>query len=118
MGKRYEETSEDATRRMTLKELPPDERPRERLVRLGPNVLSASELLAILLRVGVPGENAVQVGQRLLRDFHGILGLQRAPLEEEIAAQLITAASLPSAAASVAVASACWRPAPGSGVWT
>ena len=32
--------------------------------------------------MGVPGENAVQVGQRLLRDFHGILGLQRAPIEE------------------------------------
>jgi DNA repair protein RadC len=32
--------------------------------------------------VGVPGENAVQVGQRLLKDFGGISGLQRAPLQE------------------------------------
>ena len=63
-------------------DLPADERPRERLVRLGPQVLSAPELIAILLRVGVPGENAVQVGQRLLQVFHGIVGLQRAPFDE------------------------------------
>jgi DNA repair protein RadC len=44
--------------------------------------LAASELLAILLRVGVPGENTVQVGQRLLKIFGGISGLQRAPMEE------------------------------------
>jgi DNA repair protein RadC len=44
------------------------ERPRERLAKHGPQVLSSAELLAILLRVGVTGENAVQVGQRLLLD--------------------------------------------------
>jgi DNA repair protein RadC len=65
-----------------ITDLASEERPRERLVHLGPQALAASELLAILLRVGVPGENAVQVGQRLLKDFGGISGLQRAPLEE------------------------------------
>jgi DNA repair protein RadC len=65
-----------------ITDLATEERPRERLVHLGPKALAASELLAILLRVGVPGENAVQVGQRLLKDFGGIAGLQRAPLEE------------------------------------
>jgi DNA repair protein RadC len=59
-----------------------DERPRERLAHLGPQALATSELLAILLRVGVTGENAVQVGQRLLNEFSGISGLQRAPFEE------------------------------------
>ncbi len=58
------------------------ERPRERLAALGPQALSKAELIAILLRVGVPGENAVQVGQRLLDRFGGLLGLHRAPLEE------------------------------------
>ena len=58
------------------------ERPRERLARLGPQALNDAELLAILLRVGVPGENAVQVGQRLLNDFGGISGLHRAGYEE------------------------------------
>jgi DNA repair protein RadC len=58
------------------------ERPRERLAKLGPQALSTAELLAILLRVGVAGENAVQVGQRLLLALGGLAGLQRASYEE------------------------------------
>ncbi len=58
------------------------ERPRERLARLGAQSLSNAELIAILLRVGVPGENAVQVGQRLLQTYGGISGLQRADFKE------------------------------------
>jgi DNA repair protein RadC len=58
------------------------ERPRERLARLGPQVLSNAELLAILLRTGVVGENAVQVGQRLLKEFKGLAGLHRASYED------------------------------------
>jgi len=65
-----------------IADLAADERPRERLQRLGPQALSKAELLAILLRVGVPGENAVQVGQRLLKEFKGLSGLHRAPIEE------------------------------------
>ena len=57
------------------------ERPRERLARLGPKSLSNAELLAILLRVGVKGENAVQVAQRLLNTLGGIIGLHRAAFE-------------------------------------
>lgn len=58
------------------------ERPRERLASLGPQALTNAELMAILLRVGVTGENAVQVGQRLLQAFNGLGGLHRAPFEE------------------------------------
>ena len=58
------------------------ERPRERLARLGPKSLSNAELLAILLRTGVKGENAVQVAQRLLNTFDGIMGLHRAAFDE------------------------------------
>jgi len=58
------------------------ERPRERLARLGPKSLSNAELLAILLRVGVKGENAVQVAQRLLNTFEGVLGLHKATFDE------------------------------------
>ena len=58
------------------------ERPRERLAKHGPSNLSTPELLAILLRVGVPGENAVQVAKRLLDTFGGVLGLHRAPFDE------------------------------------
>lgn len=60
------------------------DRPRERLAALGPQALSNAELIAILLRVGVPGENAVQVGQRLLQKFGGISGIHRAPFADLI----------------------------------
>ncbi|HPP62860.1 MAG TPA: DNA repair protein RadC [Anaerolineales bacterium] len=58
------------------------DRPRERLASLGPQALSNAELIAILLRVGVKGENAVTVGQRLLKTFGGLGGLHRAPFAE------------------------------------
>lgn len=73
-------TDNKLTYRIT--DLAESERPRERLARLGAQSLSNAELLAILLRVGVPGENAVQVGQRLLQTFGGISGLHRASFEE------------------------------------
>ncbi|MEN4011124.1 MAG: DNA repair protein RadC [Chloroflexota bacterium] len=58
------------------------ERPRERLAEAGAQVLSKAELLGILLRTGLPGENAVQVGQRLLNTFGGLGGLHRASFVE------------------------------------
>lgn len=58
------------------------ERPRERLSRLGPQALKDDELLAILLRVGVRGENAVQMGQRVLAELGGLSGLHRASFQE------------------------------------
>ena len=65
-----------------IKDLDQNERPRERLATMGAQVLSTAELLAVLLRVGVEGENAIQVGQRLLKDFNGLTGLQRATYSE------------------------------------
>jgi DNA repair protein RadC len=65
-----------------IKDLEQIERPRERLANMGAQVLTTAELLAILLRVGVEGENAIQVGQRLLNVFNGLTGLQRASYRE------------------------------------
>ena len=65
-----------------ITDLAESDRPRERLARLGPQALNSAELLAILIRVGVKGENAVQVGQRLLQTFGGIRGLHKATYEE------------------------------------
>ena len=72
--------STPATYRIT--DIQETDRPRERLAQLGPQVLNNAELLAILLRVGIQGENAVQMGQRLLQQFNGLVGLHRAPFEE------------------------------------
>ena len=46
-----------------IKDLPKIERPREKLMKYGPEKLSNSELLAILLRIGRPGQNVVEVAQ-------------------------------------------------------
>lgn len=76
----------DASSRPTYRitDLNVSDRPRERLAKLGPQALTNAELLAILLRVGVPGENAVDLGQRLLNTFDGLTGLHSAPFEELI----------------------------------
>jgi DNA repair protein RadC len=65
-----------------ITDLSSSDRPRERLAELGPQALSNAELLAILLRVGIQGENSVQMGQRLLQDLGGLHGLHRASVLE------------------------------------
>ncbi|HEX6639667.1 MAG TPA: DNA repair protein RadC [Thermoanaerobaculia bacterium] len=49
-----------------IRDLPRDDRPRERLLKHGPETLSNSELVAILLGSGVPGKNAIQLARELL----------------------------------------------------
>jgi DNA repair protein RadC len=65
-----------------IMDLHESDRPRERLATLGPQALSNAELIAILIRIGVKGESAVSVGQRLLNKFGGLTGLHRAPFNE------------------------------------
>jgi len=65
-----------------ITDLAVDERPRERLAESGPGALSKAELLAILLRVGIKGENSVQLGQRILDELGGLAGIQRATLSQ------------------------------------
>lgn len=60
---------------MLLKDLPEDARPREKLLARGPGALSDAELLALLLRSGIPGKNALQMGQELVDNFGGVAGL-------------------------------------------
>ncbi|WP_411881763.1 RadC family protein [Polaromonas sp. YR568] len=60
---------------MILKDLPQDSRPREKLLARGPAALSDAELLALLLRTGIPGKNVLQMGQELLDTFGGVAGL-------------------------------------------
>ncbi len=65
-----------------IADLDQSQRPRERLERLGAGALTDAELLAILIRTGVPGENAVQVGQRLLQKLDGLRGIHQAAFED------------------------------------
>jgi DNA repair protein RadC len=68
--------------KLTIKELPVDERPRERLLHAGASALSTAELMAIILRTGVGGENVLSVAQRVLARFDGLPGLARASVAE------------------------------------
>lgn len=58
---------------------PEGERPRERLLASGPHTLTDSELLAILIRVGVKGKSAVELGRDLLERFGSVQGMMSAP---------------------------------------
>jgi DNA repair protein RadC len=67
---------------LTIHELPAEERPREKLAAHGPNALSDSELIAILLRTGVRGANAIEVARQLLSEFKSLSGLGRCSVAE------------------------------------
>lgn len=54
---------------LTIRDLPRVERPREKLIKYGPEKLSNSELLAIILRTGRKGENVVQLAENTLKRF-------------------------------------------------
>ena len=65
-----------------IQELPEDERPREKLANLGAGALADSELIAILLRVGMKGMSAIDLGRKLLQQFENLGGLARASVKE------------------------------------
>lgn len=60
---------------MPLDHLPPDARPREKLLARGPAALADAELLALLLRTGLKGQGVLQLAQALLDEFGGLGGL-------------------------------------------
>jgi DNA repair protein RadC len=60
---------------MAISDWPVEERPRERLLALGAGALSDAELLAVLLRSGVRGKSAVDLGRELLQQFGSITRL-------------------------------------------
>ncbi len=59
---------------------PEEERPRERLLRQGPDALSEAELLAIILRVGAGKTTAVDLARKLITQFGGLRGLDSTPV--------------------------------------
>jgi len=67
---------------MALKDLPPDARPREKLIARGPGALSDAELLALLLRTGLAGKSVLHLAQELLETFKGLSGLLNAGLDD------------------------------------
>jgi DNA repair protein RadC len=68
--------------KMAISDWPEDDRPREKLLRLGPAALTDSELLAIFLRVGMKGKSAVDLAREILERFDHLAGIWNASPEE------------------------------------
>ena len=66
----------------TLRDLPKEERPRERLVKFGEQALSAQELLQVILGRGVAGESVSVTAQKLLTQFGSLQKLSEAGIDE------------------------------------
>ncbi len=67
---------------LRIKDQPASERPRERLAAKGPGALTDAELIAILLRTGLKGANAIEIGAQLLKQFGSLQALARASVDD------------------------------------
>jgi DNA repair protein RadC len=67
---------------LTIRELPEGDRPREKLARLGAGALTDGELIAILLRVGMRGLNAVDLARQILTKYGSLAALSRCSVAE------------------------------------
>jgi DNA repair protein RadC len=114
-----------------IRDLPSEERPRERLRAYGPGALSTAELLAILFRTGAARESVLALASRVLSQRGGLVGLARTSLAELLelrglgeakACELLAALELGRRVASAAPeerpasisGSSCWTSVAGS----
>jgi DNA repair protein RadC len=70
------------TAQLKIRELPAEDRPREKLAARGADALTDAELLAIFLRTGLPGANAVEVARQLLAKYGSLDALSRCSVKE------------------------------------
>ncbi len=82
MNTTYGDTQEDSHLSSRLKDQPAGERPRERLIEHGAMALSAAELIAILVRTGLRGTNALDIGRQLVQKFGSLGALARASVDD------------------------------------
>jgi DNA repair protein RadC len=70
------------TAQLKIREMPKADRPRERLTARGAGALTDAELIAILLRTGVEGANAVEVARQLIEEYGSLGRLSRCSVKE------------------------------------
>jgi DNA repair protein RadC len=70
------------SRPLLIREMPGNERPRERLMEFGADALRNAELIAILLRTGIKGFSAIQIAEQLINKFSTLESLSRASIPE------------------------------------
>lgn len=80
MNSRYGNGSAHPSSR--LKDQPASERPRERLIERGAGALSPAELIAILVRTGLQGTNALDIGKQLILKFGSLGAMARASVDD------------------------------------
>jgi len=80
-----ETISQHSSKHIPICKWPETERPREKLIKLGAEVLSDSELLAIFLGTGCQGQSAVSLARELISQFNGLKGLLAAPANDLLA---------------------------------
>lgn len=70
---------------LKIKDIPEGERPKEKLFKYGADILTNSELLALILRTGTKTENVIQLSSRLLSELEGLDGILDADANEIMA---------------------------------
>jgi len=83
---------------------PEEERPRERLLNRGPQALTDAELIAILIRVGLKGTSAVEMGRQLLKRFGTLRAMVEAPVSALLEVKGLKGAKAAQLAAAMEVA--------------
>src|ERR671910_1639797 len=68
-------------RRYTIKQLPPELRPRERLLSEGPEALSSAELLGILFGIGSREKTAVELASEVISENGDLFGLHNVSMQ-------------------------------------
>lgn len=85
--------------RVKLKELPAHQRPREKLIKYGPDVLKTPELMAIILNTGYRGETVLELSHRIIKEYGS-----KAIIQEKNVARLMETLGIPSVKACQIVA--------------
>ncbi len=66
---------------LKLRDMPAEEKPREKLMKYGPGVLASSELLAVILGVGTVKEDVLAMSRRLLKEYGETIANQKDPVK-------------------------------------
>lgn len=82
MNKIIKEVFKMGDQLITIKDVPKEERPRERMIKYGATKLTNQELVAILLGTGTRNESVMDLANRVLMHFEGIKLLSEATIEE------------------------------------
>jgi DNA repair protein RadC len=78
----YGKPAQNAVSSSRLKDQPIGEQPRQRLIERGAGALSAAELIAILVRTGLHGMNALDIGKQLMQKFGSLGAMARASVDD------------------------------------